>query len=96
VSAENIKPNSEDSDDPEARKQVRISIQDHGRGIPREVLDKIFEPYFSSKESVTQKGLGLGLSICYSIVEKHDGHIEVESKVGTGTTFHVYLPASED
>jgi len=96
VSAENVEPNSESSDDPEAGKQVRISIQDHGRGIPREVLDKIFEPYFSSKESVTQKGLGLGLSICYSIVEKHDGHIEVESEVGTGTTFHVYFPASED
>jgi len=94
VSAENIDPSEGDLDDGfSGKKQIRISIQDHGRGIPKEMLDKIFDPYFSSKESVTQKGMGLGLSICYSIIDKHDGLIEVESEVGTGTTFHIYLPA---
>jgi PAS domain S-box-containing protein len=69
---------------------VKISIQDQGGGIPEEFLPKIFDPYFTTK----QKGSGLGLATCYSIVKKHGGHIEVKSKVGVGTTFHIYLPAS--
>jgi signal transduction histidine kinase len=72
-----------------------ISIRDQGVGISPEVLSKIFDPYFSSKETVTQKGMGLGLSICYSIIEDHKGRIEVDSEIGTGTTFKIYLPASE-
>ena len=96
IRAENVDPGAQVPDNLQGGKQVRISVRDHGGGIPQEVLDKIFVPYFSSKEMVTQKGLGLGLSICYSITYKHGGHIEVESKIGTGTTFHIYLPASEE
>lgn len=69
---------------------VRISIKDHGMGIPREHQVKIFDPYFTTK----QKGSGLGLATTYSIIRKHGGHISVESQLGAGTTFHVYLPAS--
>jgi PAS domain S-box-containing protein len=70
---------------------VKISIQDQGIGIPVDFLPKIFDPYFSTK----QAGSGLGLATVYSIVHKHRGHIAVESKLGEGTTFQVYLPAVE-
>ncbi|MEW5818215.1 MAG: PAS domain S-box protein, partial [Spirochaetota bacterium] len=68
---------------------VRVSIQDQGVGIPKEYLQKIFDPYFTTK----QDGTGLGLAISYSIIKKHNGHIRVESQPGEGTTFHIYLPA---
>ncbi|MDY6988888.1 MAG: PAS domain S-box protein [Thermodesulfobacteriota bacterium] len=74
---------------------VRISVQDKGVGIPEQLLPSIFDPYFSTKEMGDQKGMGLGLATAYSIIKRHDGHIGVESKVGVGTTFRVYLPASE-
>jgi PAS domain S-box-containing protein len=70
---------------------VRISVKDHGLGIPEEHIQKIFDPYFTTKK----KGSGLGLFTCYSIVKKHDGHLAVDSREGVGTTFYVYLPASE-
>ncbi len=70
---------------------VRISFKDHGVGIPRHQLSRIFDPYFSTK----QQGNGLGLSICYSIVKKHGGHIDVESVENSGSSFHIYLPATE-
>ncbi len=70
-------------------KYVKIVIEDHGPGIAMEHLHKIFDPYFTTK----QKGSGLGLSITYSIVKKHNGHIAVESKAEVGTTFFIYLPA---
>ena len=75
---------------------VKISIIDNGRGIPDEQIGKIFEPYFSTKNTVTQKGLGLGLAICYSIIKKHNGHIAVKSQVGKGTTVEIYLPAYKE
>lgn len=96
VWAENIDPLENESSAFSDQKQIRISIQDQGKGIHQESLNKIFDPYFSSKESVTQKGLGLGLSICYSIIEKHEGRIEVQSEVGAGTIFHIYLPTCGD
>jgi PAS domain S-box-containing protein len=68
---------------------VCIRIQDSGVGIPQEILDKIFDPYFSTK----QEGSGLGLAICHSIINKHDGHITVQSSPGKGTIFSIYLPA---
>ncbi len=68
---------------------VCITIQDTGFGIPLEVQDKIFDPYYSTK----QEGSGLGLAICHSIILKHDGHIAVQSIPGEGTTFSIYLPA---
>lgn len=70
---------------------VKVSIQDRGIGIPAGYLPKIFDPYFTTK----QKGSGLGLATAYSIVKNHNGHILVESKLGEGTTFHIYLPASD-
>jgi len=72
---------------------IRISIEDEGEGIPEEVLPKIFDPYFSTKSMCSQKGMGLGLSICHSIIKKHGGCITVESIGGVGTTFYIYLPA---
>jgi len=73
-------------------KYVKISIRDQGVGIPKEHLSMIFDPYFSTKEMGTQKGMGLGLAIVYSIINRHDGHITVKSQVGVGTTFNLYLP----
>jgi two-component system cell cycle sensor histidine kinase/response regulator CckA len=69
---------------------VRISIKDHGIGIAKQYLPKIFDPYFTTK----QDGSGLGLATAYSIVKRHGGHIDVESELGVGTTFHIYLPAT--
>jgi CheY-like chemotaxis protein len=69
---------------------VRISVTDQGGGISREHLSKVFDPYFTTK----QTGSGLGLTTCYSIVGRHGGHITVESEVGTGTSFRIFLPAS--
>jgi two-component system, cell cycle sensor histidine kinase and response regulator CckA len=69
---------------------VRISIEDTGIGIPREIISRIFDPFFSTK----QKGHGLGLATAYSIMRKHNGCIDVESEPGKGSIFHVYLPAS--
>jgi PAS domain S-box-containing protein len=68
---------------------VHISIRDSGIGIPKENLLKIFDPYFTTK----QKGSGLGLSTSYSIIKKHDGHMTVDSELGVGSTFSIYLPA---
>ena len=73
---------------------IKISIEDHGKGISDENLSKIFDPYFSTKAPGNQKGMGLGLSVCYSVIKNHDGLIAVESKIGKGTTFHIYLPSS--
>lgn len=74
-------------------KYVRFSVADHGPGIPPEMLPKIFDPYFSTKMRGAQKGMGLGLTICHGIVQKHDGVIAVTSEFGHGATFAVYLPA---
>ena len=73
---------------------VCITIQDDGPGIPEENLPKIFDPYFSTKDTYSQRGMGLGLSICLAIVKRHAGHISVESSVGIGTRVSLYLPAS--
>jgi signal transduction histidine kinase len=69
---------------------VEVIVKDTGNGIPPENLDKVFEPFFSTKQ--VGRGTGLGLSICYGIIEAHGGRIEVESRVNEGTTFRVLLP----
>jgi PAS domain S-box-containing protein len=68
---------------------IQISVQDNGIGISSKHLPKIFDPFFTTK----QKGSGLGLASCYSIIKNHEGHIKVESEIGKGTTFSIYLPA---
>ncbi|WP_371802205.1 PAS domain S-box protein [Candidatus Lokiarchaeum ossiferum] len=70
------------------QKSIQITVQDNGRGISPDVVPRIFDPYFTTKET----GSGLGLSVCYSIVKKHGGHIEVESKIDEGSSFAIYLP----
>jgi PAS domain S-box-containing protein len=72
-------------------KYVKITVHDEGIGIPDEYLKKIFDPYFTTKP----KGSGLGLATSYSIVKNHDGLITVESKVGVGSIFSIYLPATD-
>ncbi len=90
ISAGNMRLKSGEVPSLEAGNYVRVSIADSGIGIPPDLLGRIFDPFFSTK----QMGNGLGLSICYSIMRKHDGLIVVESEQGTGTTFHLYFPAS--
>ncbi|WP_167881193.1 hybrid sensor histidine kinase/response regulator [Leptospira gomenensis] len=92
VSAKNVFLNSENSLRLKEGKYVKISIKDSGIGIPKDLLPRIFEPFFTTK----QKGTGLGLATSYSIVQKHDGTIEVDSKLGIGSTFHIFLPVSKN
>jgi two-component system cell cycle sensor histidine kinase/response regulator CckA len=75
----------------EKGRYVKISIEDTGIGIPAKVIDRIFDPYFSTK----QEGSGLGLATSQSIINRHGGHISVQSKQGEGTVFTLFLPASE-
>lgn len=72
---------------------MQWSVVDHGIGIPKENLTRIFDPYFTTKDRYSNKGMGLGLAICYSIIKKHDGLITVASELGEGSAFTVYLPA---
>jgi len=72
---------------------VHLSIKDSGLGIDQEYIDKIFDPYFTTKE--VGKGSGMGLAIVIGIVKSHNGLITVDSKLGEGTTFHVYFPRIE-
>jgi CheY-like chemotaxis protein len=71
---------------------VKITIEDNGVGIPQEIIKRIFDPFFTTKH----KGNGLGLATCYSIIQKHDGFIDVESISGKGSCFHIYLPANKN
>ncbi|HEX8947505.1 MAG TPA: PAS domain S-box protein [Dissulfurispiraceae bacterium] len=70
---------------------MKVVFQDEGEGIAEEHLSKIFDPYFTTKE----QGSGLGLAVVFSIINRHNGHLTVESKPGEGTTFSLYLPASK-
>jgi two-component system NtrC family sensor kinase len=69
---------------------VWIDVEDNGSGIPKEVLPRIFDPFYTTKP--VGKGTGLGLSLSYGIVQKHSGNITVQTEVGKGTTFRVTLP----
>jgi signal transduction histidine kinase len=75
---------------PAPRGWVRLRIADDGEGIPPELLDKIFEPFFTTKP--VGEGTGLGLAAVHGIVSSHGGLIEVDSQVGVGTCFSIFLP----
>ena len=90
VHAENVTITAKDSLPLKDGNYVKISVTDGGIGIPKEHLQRIFDPYFTTK----QKGSGLGLATSYSIVKNHDGCITVKSSLGVGTTFSMWLPAS--
>ena len=94
ILAENIIHGPADRPSLKDGKYVKLSIKDQGAGIFPENLSKIFDPYFSTKEMGSQKGMGLGLAISHSIIKKHGGFIVAESIVGNGSTFHIYLPVS--
>ncbi len=73
----------------------KVVIEDHGKGIPEQNILRIFDPYFTTKKMGTDKGQGLGLTICNSIVEKHAGKITISSKIGKGSKFSIFLPVSK-
>ena len=91
VAAENLIINAGHGLPVNPGRYIRISIKDQGVGIAEKHLKSIFDPYFTTKHD----GSGLGLATTYSIIKKHEGHITVESRLGVGTTFHIYLPASD-
>ncbi|OIP66728.1 MAG: hypothetical protein CO150_07400 [Nitrospirae bacterium CG_4_9_14_3_um_filter_53_35] len=90
ISAENLQDGADKPVTLEQGNYIRITVQDQGCGIPEEHLSRIFDPYFTTK----QTGSGLGLATCYSIIRKHGGCITAESKLRAGATFRIYLPAS--
>jgi len=97
VSGRTVRISSQNELQLEPGEYVRISFSDTGVGIPAKNLTKIFDPYFTTKELGSQKGLGLGLALCHTIIRKHNGIIIAESCLGEGATFHIYLPlAIED
>ena len=71
----------------------RLSVRDTGCGMEKEIMDRIFDPYFTTKEK--GEGTGLGLSVVHGIVKNHEGEITIESELGKGTVFHVFLPVAE-
>lgn len=90
ISAENVLISSREEMPLKRGRYVKISVRDEGVGISKENLMKIFQPFFTTKE----KGNGLGLSTSYSIIKRHGGHMTVESELGVGSIFYLYLPAS--
>jgi CheY-like chemotaxis protein len=90
VAAENIELQEEEIIGLSAGEYIRFSVKDEGPGISPEVEPRLFEPYFTTKE----KGNGLGLASCYSIIRNHDGTITAQSQTGAGAQFTVWLPAS--
>lgn len=89
VEARNVDPSQHPPFLKESTNYIVISIMDQGGGIPEKLQSKIFDPYFTTKEN----GTGLGLAIVYSILNNHNGFINLDSKVGEGTIFYLYLPA---
>ena len=76
----------------QGEERLQISIKDNGTGIPEELKDKIFQPFFTTKP--TGQGTGLGLSLSYDIMKAHGGELSVDSTEGEGTTFNIQLPVN--
>jgi PAS domain S-box-containing protein len=91
ISAENFYVKVKSSLPLSSGNYVKITVADHGSGIPMDHLRKIFDPYFTTKEH----GSGLGLAVTYSVIRNHGGYIYVDSEYGVGTTFTIFLPASD-
>jgi PAS domain S-box-containing protein len=91
VSAEHVSLRPQDHPPLAPGKYIKVSFRDSGIGMPPNVLSRIFDPYFTTKET----GRGLGLASVYSIIRQHDGGVEVESTPGKGTVFHLLLPVSQ-
>lgn len=94
VSARNKKITHDDPCGPPPGKYIEIAIEDSGVGIAPELMDRIFDPYFSTKEKGVKKGMGLGLAICHSVIKKHNGYLYAQSKPQQGSVFSFLLPAS--
>ncbi len=92
VRAENVTVDAGELPPLHKGKYVKIEFIDAGTGIDKKYIEKIFDPYFTTKED----GNGLGLTICHSIISKHNGRLVVESELGTGTTFTIYIPARKE
>ena len=91
VRAENISLDAAHAVPLKSNRCVKVSIRDHGVGIPPENLHKIFDPYFTTRVN----GSGLGLATAYSVIKNHGGHITADSELGAGTTFYFYLPVAD-
>jgi PAS domain S-box-containing protein len=92
ICAENVAPEDRRPAPLGRGRYVKVSVQDSGIGIPREHFGRIFDPYFTTKPG----GSGLGLATAYTVIRRHSGHIAFESEPGVGSTFYIYLPASEE
>jgi PAS domain S-box-containing protein len=92
ISAANISLGEKDNPQLSKGDYVKVSVKDFGIGIPKDILPRIFDPFYTTK----LKGHGLGLATCFSIINRHGGCIEVESEPAMGSTFHFYLPASSE
>jgi two-component system cell cycle sensor histidine kinase/response regulator CckA len=90
VSAENVQIDERSGLPLEAGRYVKVAVADHGPGVPPELVDKIFDPYFTTKQTSS----GLGLAISYSIIRKHGGFLHLEDNSPAGATFAFYLPAA--
>jgi len=90
IAAENVRVRPTDALPLSPGGYVRVTVADEGVGIDKEINNRIYDPYFTAKP----KGSGIGLSVCYSVVIKHDGYITAESRPGQGSCFYVYLPAA--
>lgn len=75
---------------------VKLTISDTGHGIDKEIIDRIFEPFFTTKTADRKRGTGLGLSIVHSVLQDHNGYIDLKSEPGKGTSFYVYFPIDRD
>ncbi|MCP5051157.1 MAG: response regulator [bacterium] len=92
VSAENMTLTGDNQWALKEGEYVKVSVMDNGKGIPSHLLGKIFDPYFSTKERGTQKGMGMGLTLCHAIARKHGGQIGVSARIPNGTQVDVFLP----